>query len=96
MTIFAVLMPMPQPALIDEITKSFPDNYLSLNQTQYLISTRGTVVELATKLGIYDEKHPEKQATGSAVLLATSSYSGRAPTAVWDWMKDKLESAPSG
>ena len=32
MTIFAVLMPIPQPALIDEITKSFPDNYLSLNQ----------------------------------------------------------------
>jgi hypothetical protein len=96
MTIFVVLMPIPQPALVDEIKKSFPDNYLSLNQTQYLISTRGTTVELATRLGIYDEKQPQKPATGSAVLFATSSYFGRAPTTVWDWIKDKLESAPSG
>lgn len=96
MTIFAVLMPIPQQALVEEITKSFPEDYLSLNETQYLISTRGTVVELATKLGIYDEKQPEKPATGVAVLLTISSYFGRASPTIWDWIKAKLESPPSG
>jgi len=96
MTIFAVLMPHSQPALIEEIKRLFPEDYLSLNDTQYLISARGTVVEISIKLGLYNETQHEKKATSVAVILATSSYFGRAPAIVWDWMKTKLESAPSG
>jgi len=96
MTIFAVLMPIPQQALVEEIKKSFPDNYLSLNETQYLISTKGTVVDLARTLGMYDDQQPDKLGTGIAVLFATSSYFGRAQLTIWDWIKAKLESAPSG
>jgi hypothetical protein len=95
MTIFAILMPTPQPLLIEEIKKKFPHNYLELNDTQYLISTVGTAVELAARLGIYDAKTPAKPATGFAVILATSSYYGRGPATVWEWMKAKLESPPS-
>ena len=96
MTIFAVLMPTPQPRLAAEIEAAFPNDFLRLSETQYLISTIGTAVELAAKLNIYDSKDPAKPAVGIAVILATSSYFGRAPTTVWEWMKAKLESPPHG
>jgi hypothetical protein len=95
MTIFAVLMPTPQPNLVAEITKVSDGNFFPLNDTQYLISASGTAVELCVKLGIYDAKEPNKAPTGSAVVVATSSYFGRAPATVWDWMKAKLEAPPS-
>jgi hypothetical protein len=88
-------MPSHQPALRGEIEK-FENNYIALSDTQYLISTTGTAVELCAKLGIYDKRQPDKPATGNAVILAISSYFGRAPATVWEWMKAKLESSPSG
>lgn len=90
MTIFAVLMPTPQAELILEISKL---DHISLNETQYLVSFGGTVVELSAHLGMTD---PNKATTGAAVLLATSSYYGRAPSNTWDWMKAKLESPTRG
>ena len=96
MTIFAVLMPTPQPRLIAEINRSFPDDSMSLNETQFLISAKGTAVELAAKLGIVDAKTPSVPPTGVAVVLATSSYFGRGPATVWDWMKAKLEMPAGG
>jgi mannose-1-phosphate guanylyltransferase len=96
MTIFAILMPTPQPQLIEEIKVKFPADHLVLNDTQYLISTVSTAVELAAKLGIYDARNPAKPTTGFAVILATSSYYGRGPATVWEWMKTKLEAPPSG
>jgi hypothetical protein len=95
MAIFAILMPSPQPNLIAEIKRQYSLDHLMLNETQDLISTNGTALELSAKLGIYDIKEPTKAATGLAVIFATSSYFGRAPTSVWEWMKAKLEANPS-
>jgi hypothetical protein len=96
MTVFAVLMPIPQPVITTEIERLFPFDHLKLSDTQYLISTGGTAIELSAKIGVYDINQPAKPAVGNAVILATSSYFGRAPTTVWDWMKAKLESPPRG
>jgi hypothetical protein len=96
MTIFVVLMPTPQPAIAAEIKKSFEHDHLSINDTQWLVSTTGTAPELTTKLGIYDPKEPSKPATGNAIIFSTSGYFGRAPTTIWEWMKAKLETSPSG
>ncbi len=96
MTIFAVLMPTMQPALIERIERTYADNSLRLNETQYLISTSGTAIELSTRLGIADPKNPNQAPTGSAVVLATTAYFGRAPSTVWDWMKARLEAPPNG
>jgi hypothetical protein len=95
MTIFAVLLPSPQPALVEAIKKHYPADHFGINETQWLISAAGTTIDLSAKLGIYDPKAPSSAAIGSAVILATSSYFGRAPTPLWDWMKAKLEAAPS-
>lgn len=92
--IFAILMPTPQPLLIAKIVKVFPNDYLRLNETQYLISSSRTVQSLAMKLGLGAGEQGQP-ITGSAVIFATSSYWGRAPTPVWDWMKAKLEASQS-
>lgn len=96
MTIFAVLMPSPQPALAQNITSKFPQDHLVLNDTQWLISTTGTVAELSAKLGVYDVTKPTESPVGLAVIFATSSYFGRAQANIWEWLKAKLESPTSG
>ena len=95
MTIFTVLMPTPQPNLAANIKQIFPKDHLPLNDTQWLISTTGTAVELVAKLGIYDATQPQKPPTGIALVFSISAYYGRGPTSVWDWINAKLE-APSG
>ena len=95
MAIFAILMQTPQPLVIQGIKELFPDDYLVLNETQYLISATGTAEALTKKLGM-GPKEEGKDVTGSAVIFKTSSYYGRATNIVWDWIKTKLESAPSG
>jgi hypothetical protein len=91
MKIFAILMPSTQPQLAEAIKKTFANDHLQIADTQWLVSTSGTVTDLCAKLGIYDPKNPNKPATGNAVVFAVSSYFGRAPTTVWDWLKVKLE-----
>jgi hypothetical protein len=95
MAIFVILMPRPQPDLVEVIKSTFPNDYLSLSETQWLISTTGTAIDLTTKLGLYDANDPAKIPTGIAVIFAVSSYFGRAPATVWDWLKVKLEALPS-
>jgi hypothetical protein len=96
MTIFAILMPIPQPRLAEAIKSKFEKDHLAITDTQWLISATTTVTDLATTLGIYDAKEPNKPATGNAVIFAVSSYFGRAPATVWDWLKLKLEAPSSG
>ena len=90
MTIFALLLPLPQEALAARVVQAYPDNFLKLNDLHWLISSRETAIEVTKKLGIVD---PEMSgpALGTGIIFATSSYYGRAPTATWDWIKAKLE-----
>jgi hypothetical protein len=96
MTIFVVLMQSPQPRIVEVIKNSFVNDHLELTDTQYLISTVGTVQEVVAKLGIYDPKNPTTPPTGTAVVFSTSSYFGRGQTSLWDWLRTKLEAPPSG
>jgi hypothetical protein len=96
MTIFAILLPNPQPPLVEAIKAAYPNDYLSITDTQWLISASGTVVEVTAKIKIYDAKTPNSVGVGSAIVFATSSYFGRAPATIWEWIKTKLESSPSG
>jgi hypothetical protein len=91
MTIFVLLMPTPQPLLAERIKAVYDSNYYELNETQWLLSSSGTVVEITTKLGIADPQNLNVHPTGIAIVFATSSYYGRAPQLVWDWIKTKLE-----
>lgn len=96
MTIFAILLPAPNPPLVAAIKNAYPNDWLSLNDTQWLVSAVGTVFDVCARIGIADLSNPQKPSVGNAVVFATSSYYGRAPTLVWDWVKSKLESPQSG
>ena len=95
MTIFTILMPQPQPELAAEIMRQYPTDHFALNDTQWLVSSKQTVMEVSNSIGVssLDQNFVPK---GLAVIFATSSYYGRAPTTVWDWIKVKLEGVPGG
>ncbi len=96
MTIFAILMPIQQPKLVEAIKTEFPNDHLSITETQWLVSSFETIVNVTAKLGIYDEKSPSAPSNGNAIIFAVSSYHGRAPVLVWDWIKAKLEANTNG
>ena len=95
MTVFAILMPAPQPDLVREIESAFPEDHLEITETQWLVSAQLTAVDLSARLGIVDKRQPERR-SGNAVVFATSSYYGRAPSSVWDWINSKLEAPVHG
>lgn len=96
MTIFAIMLPGPQPQVAEAIRRLFPLDHYTISETQFLVSASGTAIDVSAKLGVYDPKQPSAPSNGNAVVFATSSYFGRAPATVWDWLKAKLESTPGG
>ncbi len=89
-------MPSPQAALANKIAIAFPNNWLKITDTQWLISDNGTVLDVTAKLGIFDPANPNAPMVGQAIVFATSAYNGRAPQTVWDWIKLKLEARSVG
>lgn len=96
MTIFSVtILSFSQP-VADEIKKAYPNDHLAISNDQYLISTIGTASDVSAKIGLYDPKNPTAPPTGSGIVFSTNGYFGRAPSNVWEWIKAKLETTPSG
>jgi hypothetical protein len=91
MTIYAILLPHPEPAVAAKIVSEFGADALSVNETQWLVSASGTTQDITKRLGIFDPENPNATPTGSAIVFATSGYFGRAPTNIWEWLKVKLE-----
>jgi hypothetical protein len=96
MAIFGILMPAPQPRVTETIKEKFPNDHYVLSETIWLVSGVGTVTDISAKIGIYDQKEPHKPPTGTAMVVAVTSYFGRAPQTAWDWLKVKLETPPGG
>ena len=94
MTIFAVLLPSPQPAVVAEIVAKYQHEHIQLSETQYLLSSRATAVDISNNIGLTGAE-TNFTPKGVGVVIAMSSYFGRAPTTVWDWIKVKLEAQPS-
>jgi hypothetical protein len=95
MTIFAILMPRPQPALAEKLVSVFKTDTLQVSDTQWLVSAIGTAQEISVRLGIYNPDNPTAAPVGEAIVFATSGYFGRAPANIWEWIKVKLEAAKS-
>ena len=90
MTIFVVITPSLNAALAAKIEAVYPNDHFKVAENQFLISDNATAIEVSTKLGIADPKNLYAPTVGTAVVFATSSYYGRSPSAVWDWIKTKL------
>lgn len=70
-----------------------PGDVLELqHRAGYLVSYAGTSVELSHQLGITSpEKGAPPSDIGPALVTAVSSYYGLGSTAMWEWLKVKIE-----
>jgi hypothetical protein len=96
MTIFAILLPTPQPAVVEAIKKAYPDDFLSVNDMEWLVSGTGTAADVSAKIGVFDVKNPGAPPAGNAIIFSTNGYFGRGPSNVWEWIRVKLETGPNG
>jgi hypothetical protein len=81
---------------VDAIKAAYPNDFLSINESQWLVSTKGTAADVSAKLGVFDPRKPHEPPTGNAVIFSTNGYFGRAQTNIWEWIRAKLEATPSG
>ncbi len=92
MSLFVVILPKEDPALVAAIKEKFPNNYYQITPTQWIISARGTAQQLSDLIGVTGEEKP----IGLAVILAIAGYWGRASTDLWEWMRVKTEEKANG
>lgn len=59
MTVFAILMPTPQPEVEAAILDLFANDNLEVAERQWLVSSNLTVVDLSARSGIVDKRQPE-------------------------------------
>lgn len=57
----------------------------------FLVSFEGTTVELSHHLGITAPERPKSSEVGPAMVTAVTSYYGRGPTTMWEWLKNRIE-----
>lgn len=88
MPVFVVIPTNEEHALkqaLDEAQGLGQLAWRELPRGEFLVSFKGTSVELSNLLGITDG------AKGLAVIAAMSSYYGRASTDIWEWVKAHWE-----
>ena len=87
MTIFSVIVTgEARPgALKERLTKQFADDHIAITSNAWLVAGKGPSQLMSNKLGISDGS------VANGVVAAMSSYYGRAPSNIWDWVKAKWE-----
>jgi len=67
------------------------DRYQLTNNRGWLIRYSGTSVELSNHLKISGQPKGVPAEVGSALVTLVSSYYGRAPTDMWEWIQTRWE-----
>lgn len=57
----------------------------------WLVSFRGTSVELSNLLGITTAEGKPSEPLGSAIVTSIGSYYGLGSTGMWEWLKTRFE-----
>jgi hypothetical protein len=88
--IFAVIAADAPDALKAKIEATFPDTNLMVGKGQWFIIglSSMTTQELGVKLEISVDK-----SISGAIVLSVSSYFGRAPLNIWEWLTAKMGDA---
>lgn len=58
-------------------------DFMKLPTSGFVVSFSGTAQELSSISGV------SEGASGTGLVAAVSSYYGRAPTNIWDWIKSR-------
>lgn len=84
-----MIVPINNPAGIEQQLGSLKAtnglDFIKLPTSGFMVSYNGTSKELSNVLGITEGT------SGTAVVASISSYYGRAPTDIWDWVKTRWE-----
>jgi hypothetical protein len=76
------------PELVEQkLMVAIPDASMryKLGPDKWFVSFDGITHDLAEKLGIRSDPY-----VGTGLVIPVASYSGRAPTGVWDWLKLRM------
>lgn len=57
----------------------------------WLVQFPGTTVEASHAIGISHPDRAQKPDTDSAIVTPVSSYFGRGPTDMWEWLANRME-----
>ena len=95
MTVFAVILPTPQAAVVEKLKQEFANEFLEISSTSWLVSGQGTTEEIIRRLGVFDRSNPTAS-LGNAIAIPVTTYFGRASPAIWEFLKTKIEALPGG
>lgn len=68
------------------------DRHAITNEAGWFVRYPGTTIELSHKLKITGQPPGENSPIGPALITLISSYYGRGPTDMWEWLKTRFES----
>lgn len=71
------------PQLKAAIEKEFPDDFLEVEEGEWLVSAKLTAQEVSDRLAITDGTN------GGAIVFKMSGFYGRAPRPIWDWISSR-------
>lgn len=57
----------------------------------WLIRYNGTSIELSDKIGITGQTPGETSRVGPTIIVPVSTYYGRGPAEMWEWLKTRIE-----
>lgn len=80
-------------ALAAKTSKGGADSYALPSEAGWLVAYKGTTIELSNLLGVTGQPPGEKSPIGPTLVVAITSYYGRAGTDLWEWLKTRFESA---
>lgn len=83
MVIHIICLENENEEVAKRIEESYPDNY-RINSTDSLVRTNDISDKVAINVGITGDKKIEE--TVGVVLKLNGTYSGLAPSALWEWL----------
>lgn len=67
------------------------DRYQLQNDRGWLIKFDGTSIELSNHIKLTGQTPGEPSPLGSAIIVPVTTYYGRGPGDMWEWIKTRLE-----
>ena len=67
------------------------DIYEIQGRTGWFVNYEGTTVELSNLIGITSADREIKPTLGSGMVTSVGSYYGMGSTAMWEWLKSRIE-----
>lgn len=82
-----LITPIAEPDRVGKVVADrFKQDAYSIPRTQsWLVAFGGTTKELSDTLGISDGS------VGTGIIVPVTNYYGRAPTDIWEWIKNRME-----